>query len=611
MDNETERQLRQTIDHLKSVAVEDIDFDDMDPVAKMMLVAVLYEGQKLRDYIEQTPERVRDRYCADFIPFEDVQAIPAITMLKPSFRNNAQQSTVTVGSGAAFTFKRKEEKLQLNYVPFLKTLLLPCTDVFVLTPHTMHCAGGTFPIDMPTTNRLWVGLVTDVEIESLRGLSMLIRGTGGLLPDSIRLIPPFADRTAAADLELATATMHEMENIGILEPFDSQQASGQLFAFVSKWKENLLNLQEGYSGKENAALMYVTDARHDRDLFKPQTYPKAFQQWLENDALDRFQPNTVWLQVDFPEGYEIPDTLHIDINVVPVVNVDVNSVTLSRTEPIVKLQKQDNAFFLRILETTTAAHRQGFNWQTDEIIVRDFDAASYHEGDLYRDVRNLSRRFMDDYYAFMKFKGINDGNAQSLLRKTINTLTKGVGEENDKYRFDSGTYVMRNISMEDQTTTTKVTYLTTMGEAGNTPLSGDVMEHRKLPALNQKVDVIIDAMGGRDKASPDARHELLRYYALTNDRLYTRMDIDAFLRKEIMLTFGAIEYQRITTRITIEGNGGPAALRRGLYIDIDFKDAKNYYHARRIAFDALMRQRITNHACIAMPIIVTLKNLEG
>ena len=197
------------------------------------------------------------------------------------------------------------------------------------------------------------------------------------------------------------------------------------------------------------------------------------------------------------------------------------------------------------------------------------------------------------------------------LREIINRLGKGVGEVNEKFKFDSGTYVMRNISQGEQNISTKVTYMSTLGEAGNLPQIGDIMENRKLPGIESKVVVLIPAMGGSDKASVDARYEMLRYYALTNDRLYTRMDIDAFLRKEIMLTFGKSEYHRIFIRIRIEGAAGPRSLRRGIYIDIEFKDTKKYEEALRLNFDTLMQQRITTFSCISIPIIVTLKNLEG
>ena len=137
------------------------------------------------------------------------------------------------------------------------------------------------------------------------------------------------------------------------------------------------------------------------------------------------------------------------------------------------------------------------------------------------------------------------------------------------------------------------------------------MDNKRLPAIEQKVAVVIPGMGGRDKASPDERYELLRYYSLTNDRLYTKMDIDAFLRKEIIAEFGREEFRRIFIKISIEGVGGETSLQRGLYIDIDFKDKKNYQKAIMMDFDKQLLQKIENKSCIAMPIIMIFHNLEG
>ncbi len=88
------------------------------------------------------------------------------------------------------------------------------------------------------------------------------------------------------------------------------------------------------------------------------------------------------------------------------------------------------------------------------------------------------------------------------------------------------------------------------------------------------------------------------------------MDIDAYLRKELLAEFGKDEFHRIFIKTSVQGAGGEESLRRGLYVDIEFRDRKNYEHACSLAYDRLMEQRIRNHSCIAMPIIVTLKNLE-
>ena len=129
----------------------------------------------------------------------------------------------------------------------------------------------------------------------------------------------------------------------------------------------------------------------------------------------------------------------------PVTNIDVCSLTLTQAQPIAKLQNQEDAYYLSILETSTDAQQQVFNTNSDDIIVRDFDAACYSNNDLYRDVRNLYNRFIDDYYAFIEYNGIKDGEVLKQLRETINKLGKSVGLQNAKYKFDSGTFVMKNM----------------------------------------------------------------------------------------------------------------------------------------------------------------------
>lgn len=218
---------------------------------------------------------------------------------------------------------------------------------------------------------------------------------------------------------------------------------------------------------------------------------------------------------------------------------------------------------------------------------------------------------MDDYYAFLAYNGIKDGEAIRQLRESVNNIGKSViaGFTPDD-KFDGGVYAMRHINMADQSTTTKVSYLTTHGKRGNAPKVGQKMDNRKEAAFEKEAVVVADAMCGTDKPNADMRYELLRYYTLTEDRLYTKMDIDAFLRKEILFEFGKDEYPRISFTITVEGAAGARGLQRGLYIDVMFKDKKNYMKAVESGFDHKLQQRIANRSCISMPIIVTLKSLE-
>ena len=595
MDIELEKRIKEAVDVLQQLSAEPINFQNMDPIAKMMLVAMVGEIQKVMDYVDDMGQRLVERFCTDFIPRSKVDAMPAVCLLRPELKARDESGLVGVGSEALFAYKHDGLKQPLTFIPIFYTAFIPHTGLYLLNHSTLRDDEMAVHVTTDSPNSLWVGIRSAIEVDCLKGLSLLLKGTDGIMPERI---------VAANDgQELDFATMLEMENIEMVEPFDAQQTSGEFLSFVGSWKECLLNMGD-------AALLYITDGGRDRDRFKPRAFPRMFQQWLENDVLDRFQSSTIWLRLDFPEDYVVPDKCEVLLNVMPVTNIDVNSLTLTQTQPIAKLQKQDGSYFLHLLETSAAAHHQGFNMSSDDILIRDFEAKCYDNGDLYRDVRQLYNRFIDDYYAFIEYNGIKDGEVLRQLREAINRLGKSVGIQNQKFKFDSGTYVMKNMNQSGSASTVKVSYLTTMGRIGNAPQVGETMDNRRHPALAQKVQVVASAMGGADKATADERYEQLRYYALTNDRLYTRMDIDAYLRKELLAEFGRDEFHRILIKTSVQGAGGGAELRRGLYIDIEFRDRKNYQYARSMAYDHLMEQRIRNRSCIAMPIIVTLKNLE-
>lgn len=594
MDIDLEKRVNQAIEELNLMSPEQFDFNDMDPVARMLFISMLNEVQKVQDHVDEVSQQIVEKYCSDFIPNYKVGAIPSIAILAPRFKQKKDTGSIQVSNGAVFSYKVDGMKNHLNYVPLFATTVIPHNDLFVLSHSLLTHQGESTSISMNAANKMWVGIALPIDVENLTGMSILIKGTRGIEPKRIIV----GDNT---DLEFAT--MREMENVEMAEPFDAQQSSRQFFSCVEAWKERLLNM-------EDVTLIYITDKLKDRDVFKPRPFPNSFKQELEDNVLNCFTPNIIWLKLEFPDDLAIPDDRELVINAVPVVNVDQNTLTLTQATPIAKLQKQEDAFFLSIIETSAGGIKQGFGSLGQDIIIRDFDANRYHNGDLYRDVRNLYNRFIDDYYAFIEYNGIKDGEALKQLRQTINQFGKGVGEHNAKFKFDSGTYVMKNMDQEQSSSAIKVSYLTTQGKIGNTPQAGEQMENKKLPALEQKVDIAIGAMGGCDKATPDERYELLRYYSLTNDRLYTQMDVDAFLRKEIMAEFGKEEFRRIFIKMTIEGTHGVASLQRGLYIDIEFKDKKNYDKAVNESLNVKLLQRIKNKSCIAMPIIINLINLE-
>ncbi len=137
------------------------------------------------------------------------------------------------------------------------------------------------------------------------------------------------------------------------------------------------------------------------------------------------------------------------------------------------------------------------------------------------------------------------------------------------------------------------------------------MENRKDAAIEKDIKVIVAATGGEDMAGADERYEMLRYYTLTSDRLFTKMDIDAFLRMQLLKEFGKDEIKRICYEITVQGVGGAEKLMRGLFIDIRFKDQKNFGKALSSSFDRRLKQLLLDKSCLSMPVIVNLVNIES
>lgn len=566
-----------------------------DPVSKLMVTTLLHQAQKIKDEISEIPGRVVSRLCDYFIPKNKIDATPAICLLQPNLKAKKGLEAHDIAEGTFFSFKI-DPKTSLSYYPLFKNYMLPLSASHMLTDKVLISKSAHTLLDLNCKGKVWLGLEMPVEVETIKNVSLYIRNTSGVLPQKIYV---GNDMT-----ELSFTEASNLTDIPMMDPFDSQQTNPSSIEIFSTWQTQLSEWEDG-------TLLYISDNLKDRDVFKYRAYPKTFQQYLESNDLDRFENNTLWLLFDFGDDFDVPADIEIIPNVVPAVNVTLNSVTLTQSSPIAKLTKGDGSFFLNIIETSLPSQKQGFNTISEDVVIRDFDANCYNRDILHRDVRNLYNRFIEDYHAFVEYHSLKDGELVRTLRELVNKIGKSVTSPSDiKTHFDEGTYAMRSVGLTGRSTTVKVSYLTTNGKLGNSPKTGMSMENKKDAALEKDTMVVSSAKGGEDKASADQRYELLRYYTLTSDRLFTKMDIDAFLRLQLLKEFGKEEMKRISFDLSIQGAAGSNKLVRGLYIDIKFKDEKNYRKAMSVTLDRKLHQVIVDKSCISMPIIVNLVSLE-
>ena len=84
------------------------------------------------------------------------------------------------------------------------------------------------------------------------------------------------------------------------------------------------------------------------------------------------------------------------------------------------------------------------------------------------------------------------------------------------------------------------------------------------------------------------------------------MDVEAFVRKELIAIYGKEEFKRINVNVHVEGMAGKESVQRGLYVDIEFKDKKNYEKALNTQLKETLYRSAINNSCISMPIIICI-----
>lgn len=589
MDIVLQKNIEQLLTQLK-----DHEAQTADPVARMLIAALTHQTQKILDELNLLPNKVVKRLASTFLPRELINASPSICLVQPVLKIKKNNASHLLNDNSVFSYK-VDNKNSLSFLPLLRNNVIPIDRVNIFTNNFLLYQEKKTPLNLKSINNIWVGLELPEEIETLENVSVFIKGGGGIMPQKICVGP----EECQLDFERAD----NLSMLPLMEPFDSQQASPDFIFMMKKWQSILKN--------EEGVLLYITDPLKNRDIFKTQDYPKAFSQFLESSELDKFEKPNLWIKFVFEPDYEPTEEIEFIFNVMPVINVAINTVTLTSSSPIAKLSKDEDSYFLSVIQTSLQNKSLGFGSLNEEVTIRDFDTSIYDDEALYRDIRNLYNRFVEDYHAFVEFNSLKDGELLRNLRDLVNKIGRSVTDIKDrKFNLNAGTYAMRSISLIGKPNLVKVSYLTTTGEPGNKPKPGDMMENKKDAALEKNVFVITPAEGGANKVSPDMEYELFRYYTLTRDRLFTKMDIEAFLRVYLIEIFGKEEYKRIRFEISLEGAAGARKLTRGMYIDIFFKDQKNYIKAKKLSIDLKVKKIILDKSCLSMPVTVTLKSNE-
>lgn len=489
-----------------------------DPVAKMMLVALAHQSCEIERKMDQTVERLSERFCDQVLLQSNLKAQPAVTVL--SIGNGRECTPYFIDENDAFTYK----PTKCNYRPIFKTRIVPGRLMACFMNNTLLQPGklpiqATWP-DNRYNKELWLAFDAAGEVNTLEDVM-------------IALSHPLPDDSLTAevgDVQIPLSLVME----------DMPRTLNSNFMLAEFWKKSLV-----YYG---LWLYRFGKCSNKRTLHRGEI-PAWIMDSYAQEILEPFIGNRfLWIRIKTDRGISLPLDTAILLNCIPAVNYDIQDVKLNYSEPIQRLENdKTGTYFLDVVQNQE---------QAQDFFIRDFDVNQYDNERIREDVTNLYRHYVNDYFAFVDSNSLHDGATLRSLRQSMMQVYDSLDEfRSGNVRRYGGTYAIRNPRNNQQPMV--LTYFTTNGERGNLLRRGGRLTSTN--AAVGDVEALIDATGGRNKVRDiKTRKELARHIVNSNDRLFTKMDLLQYCKMEFMRAFGeeAISYCQISlsdSNIPVDG----------------------------------------------------------
>lgn len=480
-----------------------------DPVAKMMLVALAHQSCEIERKMDQTVERLSERFCDQVLLQSNLKAQPAVTVL--SIGNGNECTPYFIDENDAFTYKLTK----CNYRPIFKTRIVPGRLMACFMNNTLLQPGklpvqATWP-DNRYNKELWLAFDSAGEVNTLEDVMIALSHP---LPDDNSLT------AEVGDVQIPLSLVME----------DMPRTLNSNFMLVEFWKKSLV-----YYG---LWLYRFGKCSNKRTLHRGEI-PAWIMDSYAQEILEPFIGNRfLWIRIKTDRGISLPLDTAILLNCIPAVNYDIQDVKLNYSEPIQRLENdKTGTYFLDVVQNQE---------QAQDFFIRDFDVNQYDNERIREDVTNLYRHYVNDYFAFVDSNSLHDGATLRALRQSMMQVYDSLDEfRSGNVRRYGGTYAIRNPRNNQQPMV--LTYFTTNGERGNLLRRGGRLTSTN--AAVGDVEALIDATGGRNKVRDiKTRKELARHIVNSNDRLFTKMDLLQYCKMEFMRAFGeeAISYCNIS-----------------------------------------------------------------
>ena len=479
-----------------------------DPVAKMMLVAMAHQSCEIERKMDQTVARLSEQFCDQVLQRSNLQAQPAVSVV--NIGNGREYAPYYIDENDTFTYKAAK----CNFRPIFRSRIVPGRIVacfmnnMLLQPNSTPLQ-ATWPEDRHK-DEVWLAFDAAGEVNTLEDAMIAFSHP---LPSDMLM-------AEVGDVQIPMSLVME----------DIPRTLNSNFMLMEFWKKSLV-----YYG---LWLYRFGKCSNKRTLHRGEI-PTWIMDSYAQEIIEPLVGNRyLWIRIKASKGISLPLNTAILLNSIPVVNYDIQDVKLSYSEPIQRLENdKTSTFFLDVVQNQE---------QALEYFIRDFDVCQYDNERIREDITNLYHHYVNDYFAFVDSNSLHDGATLRSLRQSMMMVYDSLDEyRSGNTRPYGGAYAIRNPRNNQQPMV--LTYFTTNGERGNLLRRGGRLTSTN--AAVGDVEALIDATGGRNKIRDiKTRKELAKHLVISNDRLFTKIDLLQYCKMEFMRAFGeeAIGYCNIS-----------------------------------------------------------------
>ena len=469
-----------------------------DPVAKMMLVAMAHQSCEIERKMDQTIARLSEQFCDQVLQRSNLQAQPAVSVV--NIGNGREYAPYYIDENDTFTYKAAK----CNFRPIFRSRIVPGRIVacfmnnMLLQPNSTPLQ-ATWP-DNKHKDEIWLAFDAAGEVNTLEDAMIAFSHP---LPSDMLM-------AEVGDVQIPMSLVME----------DTPRTLNSNFMLMEFWKKSLV-----YYG---LWLYRFGKCSNKRTLHRGEI-PAWIMDSYAQEIIEPLVGNRyLWIRIKASKGISLPLNTAILLNSIPVVNYDIQDVKLSYSEPIQRLENdKTSTFFLDVVQNQE---------QALEYFIRDFDVCQYDNERIREDITNLYHHYVNDYFAFVDSNSLHDGATLRSLRQSMMMVYDSLDEyRSGNTRPYGGAYAIRNPRNNQQPMV--LTYFTTNGERGNLLRRGGRLTSTN--AAVGEVEALIDATGGRNKIRDiKTRKELAKHLVISNDRLFTKIDLLQYCKMEFMRAFG-------------------------------------------------------------------------